>query len=180
MKKVYSITVCTGGIITDSTMGIFPHYTNTGHVHCQMLDKYGEKLVEKDPRFVLNTSCIYYGSDFNGRLESARHILIGKKNLPIMVSLSLGICMIPLSSPMKNDTPWISLRYIEDIQPNGAGSIITFQNDVKVEVNITKNVVEDRRNKASRLFSTYYYRKMMGRGDIDSGFGVAEKPGIYY
>jgi competence protein ComK len=173
MKDYYSITLNTEKIITETTMALFPNYTDTGHLHCTLLGVYGEVQAEENTMHVLNESCVYYGSDFKGRLQSARRILKRQKNLPIMVSLTFEYCMIPLSSPMKKDCTWIAYRHIDRIVPKGANSIIIFSNQVKLEVNISKAVLEDRMNKAARLFSTYYFRRKLVK-DLKNGNMIAE------
>lgn len=157
----YKIHVNNQEIITESTMALIPNYTNTGHLHCTMLGLFGEIRVAESPFYVLNESCVYYGSSFEGSLKSARRILKGQKNLPIMVSLPLEYCMIPLGSPMKKDTAWVAYQHIKQVNSNGPNSIITFHNQVKLEVNISKAVLEHRINIASRLINTYYFRQKM-------------------
>ena len=159
----YTLQVDHQKIITESTMALLPHYTNTGHLQCTMLETFGEIRVEESPSSVLNESCVYYGGSFDGSLKSARRILKRQKNLPIMVSLTLEYCMIPLGSPMKKDTAWVAAQHIQDIDSDGAHSIITFHNQVKLEVNISEAVLEHRINKAARIINTYRLRQKMSK-----------------
>lgn len=157
----YKLHVYNQKIITESTMAIIPHYTNTGHLHSTLLETFGETQIEESTYCLLNDSCVYYGGSFDGSLESARSILKGQKNLPIMVSIPLKYCMIPLGSPMKKDTAWVAYQHINDIDSNGPNSIIIFHNQVKLEVNISKDVLERRREKAAHLIITYQFRQKM-------------------
>ncbi|WP_226528048.1 competence protein ComK [Metabacillus niabensis] len=155
----YKLHVYNQEIITESTMALLPHYTNTGHLHCTLLETFGETRIEQNTYFVLNESCVYYGGSFDGSLKSARSILKGQKNLPIMVSIPLKYCMIPLGSPMKKDTAWVAYQHIKDIESKGPSSTINFLNQVKLEVNISKSVLERRREKAGHLITTYQFRQ---------------------
>lgn len=157
----YKLHVYNQEIITESTMALLPHYTNTGHLHCTLLETFGETRIEQNTYFVLNESCVYYGGSFDGSLKSTRRILKGQKNLPIMVSIPLEYCMIPLGSPMKKDTAWVAYQHIKDIDSNGPSSTIIFHNQVKLEVNISKSVLERRREKAAHLITTYQFRQKM-------------------
>lgn len=155
----YKLHVSKQEIITESTMALIPHYTNTGHLRCTLLETFGETRIEESTSFVLTESCMYYGGSFEGSLKSARRILKGQKNLPIMVSIPLQYCMIPLGSPMKKDTAWVAYQHIHDIDSNGPNSIINFHNKVKLEVNISKDVLQRRREKAAHLITTYQFRQ---------------------
>lgn len=155
----YNLQVHNQEIITESTMAIIPHYTNTGHLHSTLLETFGEIQIEESTYCVLNESCVYYGGSFDGSLKSARSILKGQKNLPIMVSIPLKYCMIPLGSPMKKDTAWVAYHHIKDIVSNGPSSTIIFHNQVKLEVTISKSVLERRREKAAYLITTYQFRQ---------------------
>ncbi|MCM3443075.1 competence protein ComK [Metabacillus halosaccharovorans] len=174
----YKIHVHNQEIITESTMALLPHYTNTGHLHCTLLDTFGEIQVEGSTSFLLNESCVYYGGSFDGSLKSARRILKGQKNLPIMVSIPLEYCMIPLGSPMKKDTAWVAYQHIKDIDSNGSNSIIIFHNQVNLEVNISKSVLERRREKAAYLINTYQFRQKMPKNK-KRGNMIAEEPEEY-
>lgn len=155
----YKLHVYKQEIITETTMALIPHYTNTGHLQCTLLATFGEIQIEESTSFILNESCVYYGGSFDGSLKSARRVLKGQKNLPIMVSIPLKYCMIPLGSPMKKDTAWVAYQHIEDVDSNGSNSIIIFHNQVKLEVNISKSVLERRREKAAHLITTYQFRQ---------------------
>lgn len=178
MKRNYLLEIQKQEFVTCLTMALFPHYTNTGHLQCTVIGAFGENIVEKSPLTVLNESCEYYGSSFEGRLKSAQQILKRQKNLPIMVSITLEYCMIPLGSPLKKDTAWVSFRYIKQIDPKGANSIITFHNGVQLEVNISKDVLEMRLNKAARLISTYQLRQKMNKDKTMINM-IAEDPEEY-
>lgn len=178
MTRKYLLEIQKQERVTCLTMALIPQYTNTGHLHCTVVGMFGENTVEENPLNVLNESCEYYGSSFDGRLKAAQQILEGKKNLPIMVSITLEYCMIPLASPMKKDTAWVSYRHIERIIPKGPNSIIIFSNHIKLEVNITKDVLEDRMNKAARLISTYHFRQKRMKDNRD-GDMIAEDPEDY-
>jgi len=155
----YKLHVYNQEIITESTMALLPHYTNTGHLHCTLLETFGETRIEQNTYFVLNESCVYYGGSFDGSLKSTRRILKGQKNLPIMVSIPLEYCMIPLGSPMKKDTAWVAYHHIEDVKPKGLNSIIIFYNQVKLEVNVSEDVLMRRIEKAGHLITTYHFRQ---------------------
>ncbi|MGM7721701.1 competence protein ComK [Metabacillus sp. Hm71] len=160
MSKDYIVNVENSEvIITEATMALIPKYElGTGNPHCTILGQYGAKEVEQSTLAIVKESCIFYGSDFNGRINSARKILKRQRNLPIMISLTFKHCMIPLSSPMKEDCPWIAFRHVKKTFPNRENSIILFSNGQRLKVNISWKVLEDRINKAGRLISTYDYR----------------------
>ncbi|HZH58765.1 MAG TPA: competence protein ComK [Metabacillus sp.] len=175
MKKNYKFMIEPQNIITETTMALIPYYTDTANLHCQMVGKYGDINIQESSLHILKESCLFYGCDFDGSLQSSRKILEGQKILPIMVSVEFEYCMIPLSSPMKKDCIWIAFQHIGRIIPDGENSIILFKNQDMLEVNITKSSLDSRINKASRLVCTYHFRRKMVKDLRNRNLTVAEE-----
>lgn len=145
-------------IINEYTMAILPYYTSDGDLCSIVLDKYRVMRVAKSPKKIVKDSCIFYGSDMNGRMISASAILPSKKMVPIMISVAHKLCMVPLSSPHATKCIWIAYQHVIDIFPSKDQSIILFTNYKKAKVEVTRKTLDTKLDIAARLVSTYDIR----------------------
>lgn len=146
-------------IITEDTMAIFPKYTDTGHLHSIVLGQYQVKYVTKRPTSIVHDSCMYFGSDLNGRMNSAKSVLKRQRMLPILISESFKYCMVPLSSPKNPECIWLAYKHVLDVVPKENHSIVIFSNQKKVELKISRKTLEEKLNKGARLMNTYLFRQ---------------------
>ncbi|MBZ5753677.1 MULTISPECIES: competence protein ComK [Metabacillus] len=146
-------------IIKEDTMAILPWYTNDAELRSHVLERFQIKNVAQKPLTIVKGSCHYYASDLSGRLKAASTILKGKRMLPVLISESNRICMVPLGSPSKPECIWLSFRHVVDIIPNGTQSIVIFSNNQRLELDITRDLLEAKLDKAARLLHTYQIRQ---------------------
>ncbi len=66
----------------------------------------------KKPQAIINHSCKYYGSTYDGRLKTSQAILGTKYKLPIAISESKDIIMFPTKSFYDDTCSWISFNNI--------------------------------------------------------------------
>ncbi|WP_226670430.1 competence protein ComK [Metabacillus litoralis] len=145
-------------IIHEYTMAVLPFYTENGVLHSLVYEKYRIIEVYKSPKMIIQDSCHFYGSSLIGRVDSALTILKKKRMIPILISESHNICMIPLSAFKKQACVWIAYKHVVDIMSMKNGAIITFSNHEKVKVELTKMTLERKLDIAGRLVSTYDLR----------------------
>lgn len=146
-------------IIKEDTMAILPWYTKDAELRSHVLERFQIKNVAQKPLTIVKGSCNYYASDLSGRLKAASTILKGKRMLPVLISESNRICMVPLGSPSKPECIWLSFRHVVDIIPNGTQSIVIFSNNQRLELDITRDLLEAKLDKAARLLHTYQIRQ---------------------
>lgn len=146
-------------IINEFTMAILPFYSDNGELQSKVIEKFRVILVAKTPKVIINESCIFYGGDLLGNMKSASSILIGKKMLPIMISVTHRICMVPLSSPHRPKCVWIALHHVLRVSAERDQAYILFPNQKKVKVDLTEKTLNQKFNVAGRLVSIYDDRK---------------------
>ena len=123
-------------------------------------DKESSLIYEDDDRYIVNEvpfkimedSCKYFGSTYNGRKESARDILGAEYKVPIIVEDSENLIVFPTTSPSAADCIWISLKRVKKIEKiDNNNTRIIFDNDKDIIVPCSYRTIENQLSRASRL-----------------------------
>ena len=98
--------------ISNGTLAIVP-----GEEEKSIIYEDDEKfIVDEVPFKIMEDSCKYFGSTYNGRKESARDILGAEYKVPIIVEDSDNLIVFPTTSPAAADCVWISLKRVKKIE----------------------------------------------------------------
>ena len=126
--------------ISNGTLAIVP-----GEEEKSIIYEDDEKfIVDEVPFKIMEDSCKYFGSTYNGRKESARDILGAEYKVPIIVEDSDNLIVFPTTSPLSSDCVWVSLKRIKDF-------VIIFDNNKEIIVPCSYRTVENQVSRASRL-----------------------------
>ena len=110
------------------------------------MDSKSSKIIENNESYVVNVtpmqilehSCEYFGSSFDGRREGTKKLLGITHKSPIIVEESRKIIFFPTTAPDTNDCIWINLekisRYYKSSQKK---SIIEFKNGDIIEFDVS-------------------------------------------
>ncbi len=117
------------------------------------------KVVEKDREYYINTSgynimdesCQYFGSSYQGRVDGSRAILNAKYKLPIVVEDTNNLIFFPTESPELESCSWLSLKDVLDVVEENNETFILFKNGVRISVNVSKFSLDNQILRASRL-----------------------------
>lgn len=124
------------------------------------MDSKSSKIIENNESYVVNVtpmqilehSCEYFGSSFDGRREETKKLLGITHKSPIIVEESRKIIFFPTTSPDRNDCIWINLekisRYYKSSQKK---SIIEFKNGDIIEFDVSIGSLTNQILRASRL-----------------------------
>ena len=86
--------------------------------------------VEETPFHIMEESCKYFGSSYEGRKEGAKNILGAEYKVPIVIEDSTNLIAFPTTSPYSDDCVWISLRRIQNIYKiDNYNTKVLFDND---------------------------------------------------
>ena len=108
--------------------------------------------IDETPFKIMEDSCMYFGSSYNGRKESAREILGAEYKVPILVEDSDNLIVFPTTSPLSSDCVWVSLKRIKDfVKIDGYNTKIIFDNNKEIIVPCSYRTVENQVSRASRL-----------------------------
>lgn len=124
------------------------------------MDSKSSKIIENNESYVVNVtpmqilehSCEYFGSSFDGRREGTKKLLGITHKSPIIIEESRKIIFFPTTSPDRNDCIWINLekisRYYKSSQKK---SIIEFKNGDIIEFDVSIGSLTNQILRASRL-----------------------------
>lgn len=142
--------------INEGTLAIVPMDAKTSKV----LEDEVEYVIEEAPYQIMEESCRYFGSSYNGRKEGARSILGGGYKMPILVEDGRNIVFFPTVSPDDKDCVWLASRKIKDIEyVDELSSRIIFHNNQEIEVPVSYRSLENQLLRATRLESVVRNRK---------------------
>ncbi len=97
---------------------------NIGTLAIIPLDEDSTKIIEVDNEFVvkensmkiIDNSCKYFGSSYNGRLAGTKNMIGVNYKAPIVIEDSKSIIFFPISSPRLNECLWISFKNVESYE----------------------------------------------------------------
>ena len=98
--------------ISNGTLAIVPNEKDNSLVY-EDEERY---LIEDKPFKIMEDSCKYFGSTYEGRKESAREILGAEYKVPIVVEDSENLVVFPTTSPFSEDCVWISLKRLKKFE----------------------------------------------------------------
>ena len=117
-------------------------------------------VYEDDSRYIVNEtlfkimeeSCKYFGSTYDGRKDSAKAILGAEYKVPIIVEENNNIIVFPTTSPSSADCVWISLGRIKIFEKiDSSNTKIIFDNNREIIVPCSYRTIENQVSRASRL-----------------------------
>lgn len=127
------------------------------------------EVIEDDNRFIIDRratkiikkSCEYYGCTLEGRLKGSQKQLGMKYKLPIVIENTKELIFFPTISPRLDVCSWISLNNIKHYEKQGYGTLIEFNNGIKIQLEISIETIENQINRATRLMLVTRQRSKM-------------------
>ena len=95
--------------INKGTLAIMPNEVDTSLVY----EDEERFLVHQSPFQIMEDSCKYFGSTYEGRKDSARSILGAEYKVPVIVEDTDNLIVFPTTSPKSDDCIWISLKRVK-------------------------------------------------------------------
>ena len=109
-------------------------------------------IIDETPFKIMEESCKYFGSTYNGRKDSARSILGAEYKVPIIVEDTNNIVVFPTTSPSAQDCAWISLSRVKSFERvDNTNTKIIFDNFKEIIVPCSYRTIENQISRASRL-----------------------------
>ena len=147
--------------INDDTIAIMPiEYGKT-----KIIEKEKEYIINKNAYLIMDDSCKYYGSSYKGRISAAKEILNCSYKLPILVEESHNIVFFPTKSSLELDCCWLNFNYIKHIEKSDKKSLIIFNNNKEILLDISKLSIENQIARSTRLSYIIDQRKKIIKKD---------------
>lgn len=138
------------------TLAIVPNDMETSLIY-EDNDRY---FINQTPFKIMEESCKYFGSSYDGRRESAKSILGAEYKVPILVEDSNNLVAFPTTSPQSDDCVWISLKRLKSFEKiDSTNTKIIFDNGIEIIVPSSFRSIENQISRASRLDLTLRNRK---------------------
>lgn len=110
-----------------------------------------EFIVETPATEIMEDSCAYFGSSFEGRQQGTKNLIGVRYKAPIIVEESKNIIFFPTSSPRSNKCSWLRFNQIDRYFYQNDHLIIEFKNKTTIALNTTYGVVDNQIMRATRL-----------------------------
>ena len=134
--------------ITYDTQVILPINDNTS----KAVENDGEYIINNKVLDVMEHSCEYFGSSYEGRKQGTKQLLGITHKAPIIVEESRMMIFFPTMSPEKSECIWINLDKIEEYYKlSKKMSAIKFKNGDIMEFNVSYGSLSNQILRASRL-----------------------------
>ncbi len=134
--------------ISKGTLAILPNEKNSSVVY-EDDDRY---IIKQTPYQIMEESCKYFGSTYEGRKDGAKEMLGAEYKVPIVIEDSSNLIVFPTTSPLSEDCVWISLKRVEKIEKIDANNTkIIFDNKTEIIVDSSYRTIENQLSRASRL-----------------------------
>ena len=135
--------------INDETFAVVA----TEEKKAKVIEKSCEYNIDNSAYSIMDESCKYYGSSYDGRMKAAKKILDCKYKLPILVEESSCLIFFPIKSTVCSDCTWINLNSVKKIEKVNNFSKITFINDKEILVDVSKMSLDNQIYRSSRYES---------------------------
>lgn len=134
--------------VSNGTLAIVPNEKESSLVY-EDEERY---IINEKPFKIMEESCKYFGSTFEGRKDSAREILGAEYKVPIIVEDTDNLVVFPTTSPYSDECVWISLKRVKKYEKiDACNTKIIFDNNKEIIVPCSYRSIENQVSRASRL-----------------------------
>ncbi len=131
---------------------------NVNNEVSKIIENNQEYFLPKTSYEVMEDSCAYYGSSYDGRLKGTKMILGSSYKLPIIIEETNDIIFFPTNGLGNEKCSWISLNQVEKYEPEGGYTKVTFYGGKNIILKISCNSFETQILRATRLQNLLHKR----------------------
>ena len=134
--------------VNNGTLAVLPNDEESSLVY----EDDNRYIIQEKAYKIMDDSCKYFGSTYEGRKNGSKEILGAEYKVPIIVEDSNNLIVFPTTSPFSDDCVWISLKRVKNIfKIDSFNTKILFDNNVEIIVPCSFRSVENQLSRASRL-----------------------------
>ena len=118
----------------------------------KILEDNNNYVIEKKSLDILDHSCKYFGSSYEGRKEGAKAIIGANYKIPIVVEDARNIVFFPTTSPDDNECMWIAVNRVKNFYEDQYNTTkIVFDNGAELLLPLSFRAVQNQIFRATRL-----------------------------
>ncbi len=141
--------------INVNTQAIIPINENKSKI----IEENRTLIVNETPMKIIERSCRYFGSSYQGRFLGTKNLIGVSHKAPIIIEETREIIFFPTNSPRQNSCVWISLKHLENYKKTDQNSIIKFYSGNLLTLDISYGMLDNQVLRATRLESVLRFRK---------------------
>lgn len=142
-------------IINSSTVAIIPVKSNISKI----VEEDRIFIVKENPMKIIENSCRYFGSSYQGRHIGTKILTGINYKTPIIIEESRNIIYFPTLSPRDEKCAWISLNHINNYIKKDNKIEVLFENGQNYVFNISYGSFDNQYLRATKLESILIKRK---------------------
>ncbi len=131
---------------------------NVNNEVSKVIENNQEYFLPKTSYEVMEDSCAYYGSSYDGRLKGTKMMLGGNYKLPIIIEETNDIIFFPTNGLGNEKCSWISLNQVEKYEPHNGYTKVTFYGGKSLILKISYSSFEMQLLRATRLQNLLHKR----------------------
>ena len=141
--------------INTDTLALIPINSNKTKV----LEKDKELYINLSTMKIIKNSCEYFGSSYLGRFSGTKKLIGVSHKAPIIIEETNNIIFFPTTSPRLTECVWINLKNIINYKKCNGKTLIIFENNIKLELNISYGSFDNQVLRSYKLDSILRKRK---------------------
>lgn len=119
----------------------------------RVIEENNSYIVNKTPMKIIDNSCKFFGSSYEGRFSGTKTLTGITHKSPIIIEESRKMIFFPTKSPRLDSCIWISFNNILNYEQKENNSIIKFCCGKVLELDISYNIIDNQILRATRLES---------------------------
>ena len=141
--------------VSRETLAIIPISKN----RCRVIEESEEVIVDKSSYEIINNSCMYFGSSYEGRFKGTKKLIGVSHKSPIIIEETTELIFFPTSSTRLRECAWISLKGINHIKKEDFKTKVIFETGLELDLDISHRSLNNQILRATMLESVLRKRK---------------------
>lgn len=143
--------------VSSTTVAIIPLEKSVSKI----IEEEDDYIVLKSTTEIINDSCKYFGSSYEGRHEGTKSMTGINYKSPIIIEETNEMIFFPTSSPRFDNCCWIALRHIDKYEKYKNKCKILFKNGVLLPLDISYWSLQNQILRSTLLQSIIRDRKIV-------------------
>ena len=141
--------------INSNTIAIIP----IAYKQSKVIEEDQEIIVNQDPFSIINHSCAYFGSSYQGRHSGTKNLIGVTHKSPIIIEETKELIFFPTTSPRLEKCAWFNYKKLSAYFNQNNKTLITMNNGYNLELDISYGIIDNQILRSSYLESILRQRK---------------------